>query len=127
MNTERLRDVLAWIKSTDLVEVSFKKGSEGFSLSSSEAAAHDYPVVASRFLPVTAPCVGIFQFNLPGKSRKHDEGSEVAEGDLLGLIQTAKGRSEQVKAPSAGRLARVMIEAGAGVEYGQPLFFVEPR
>lgn len=128
MKTDQLRDVLSWIKTTDLVEVSFKQGDDGFSLSSAESpAAHAYPVAASRFSPVCAPCVGLFQWNAPGKARAHEEGAEVAEGDLLGLIETVKGKGTPVKAPAAGRLARVMIDGGAAVEYGQPLFFIEPR
>lgn len=126
MNTEHLREVLSWIKSTDLVEVSFKKEGVGFSLSSPDAASHAYPVVASRYTPVVAPCVGLFQFNEKGKARVSEEGSQVAEGDLLGVVVSAKGKSTQIKAPHAGRLARVMVDSGAGVEYGQPLFFVEP-
>lgn len=127
MNTDQLRDVLSWIKSTDLVEVSYKKGDMGFSLASTENVSQQYPSVVSHFTPVVSPCVGIFQWNEPGKARQHEEGAQVAEGDVLGTITTAKGRAEQVKAPASGRLARVMIDGGAGVEYGQPLFFLEPR
>ncbi len=53
-------------------------------------------------------------------------GRQVAEGDLLGLIEGG-GAPRPVKAPCAGVVARVFIEDGAAVEFGQPLLFLEPR
>lgn len=128
MNTEELQGVLSWIKTTDLVEISYKNGEKGFTLASAQPQAQpSYPVVASRFVPVIAPAVGLFQWNAPGKARTVEEGREVAEGEALGLVEQARGKSSPVKAPCAGRVARVMVEGGAAVEYGQPLLFLEPR
>ena len=128
MNTQELQDVLSWIKTTDLVEVSYKSGETGFTLASTQPQApQHYPAAAARFLPVVSPAVGLFQWNEPGRAKPVDEGSEVAEGDLLGVVETAKGKLSAIKAPAAGRVARVMIDGGAAVEYGQPLMFLAPR
>jgi biotin carboxyl carrier protein len=128
MKTENLKDVLAWLKTTDLVEVQYKSGAEGFSLATAEApAAQHYPLPASRFQPVTSPAVGLFQFAALGKAKKAEEGAEIAEGDTLGIVETAKGQSTPVKAPCAGRVAKVFIEGGSPAEYGQVLLFLEPR
>ena len=127
MNTEEIQEVLSWLKATDLVEVSYRHGTKGFSLATSEpAAAHAYPIPSSRFAPVCAPAVGVFQWNQPGRPRQAEEGSEVTAGQRLGLVETGKGKSSEVTAPAAGRLARVMVEGGSPVEFGQPLFFLEP-
>jgi acetyl-CoA carboxylase biotin carboxyl carrier protein len=126
MNTNEIQEVLSWLKSTDLVEVSYKQGTKGFSLATAEPGAqHSYPVPATRFTPVCAPAVGMFQWNEPGRARQAEEGAQVTEGQALGLVETAKGKTP-ITSPCAGRLARVMVEGGAPVEFGQPLFFLEP-
>lgn len=124
-----LRDVSDWMKTTDLVEVAWKKGAKGFTLAAPDAPSTGFsapPLPASRFLPVASEGVGVFQFSEPGQARKSDEGAAVAAGDVLGVIVTGSGAQKPVKAASAGRVAKVFVEAGQAVEYGQPLFLVEP-
>lgn len=128
MKTEKLQEVLAWLKTTDLVEVKYKQGEDGFSLATAEGApVPHYPLPASRSQPVTSPAVGLFQWSALGKARRAEEGVEVAEGETLGLVETGKGKSTPVTAPCAGRVARVFIEGGSPAEYGQVLLFLEPR
>lgn len=128
MKTEQLQDVMSWIKTTDLVEVSFKSGETGFSLATHENVPEPhYPIPASRFQAVTSPAVGVFQFSALGKARRAEEGVEVQEGDTLGQVDGGRGQSTPIKAPRAGRVARVFVESGAPVEYGQALLFLEPR
>jgi acetyl-CoA carboxylase biotin carboxyl carrier protein len=128
MKTEKLQEVLAWLKTTDLVEVQFKSEGEGFTVATAEAApAPHYPLPASRFQPVTSPAVGLFQFSALGKARKAEEGVDVAEGESLGVVEIAKGKTVPVPAPCAGRVAKVFIEGGSPAEYGQVLLFLEPR
>ncbi len=127
MNTQQIEEVLSWLKSTDLVEISYRQGTKGFSLATSQAqATPHYPAPSSRFTPVCSPAVGLFQWSEPGRPRPAEEGAEVACGQKLGLVELGKGKSAAVSAPQAGRLARVMVEPGAAVEFGQPLFFIEP-
>lgn len=126
MKTEPLQEVLSWMKGTDLVEVSYNDGKKGFSLATAQAPRPaPAPAAASRYTPVCSPGVGLFQWNEPGQPRRAQEGAAVAEGDLLGLVETGPGAKTKVSAPRAGRLARVFIEAGSPVEYGTPLFFIE--
>jgi biotin carboxyl carrier protein len=127
MGTEQVKTVLEWMRQTDLVEIRFQEGGRGFSLSTAESLSQpNYPLPAARFTPVVSPAVGVFQWAQPGRARGAEEGSPVAEGDLLGLIETAPGKTTPVKAPCAGKLARVFAEAGKAAEYGQPLFFIAP-
>ena len=129
MDTSLLRPVLDWMKATDLVEVVYKKAGRGFALRAAEAAPAipqgDLPV--GRFVPVAAESVGLFQWTEPGKARKVEEGVDVAEGQALGVLVDGSGAGKPVKAPCAGRVSKCFVDAGQAVEYGRPLFLIEPR
>jgi biotin carboxyl carrier protein len=129
MDTAQIRAVLDWMKSTDLVEVAFKRSGQGFALSTADAPASisGAAMPASRFVPVAAESVGVFQWSEPGKARKAEEGADVAAGDVLGVVVSGSGAAAQVKAPCAGRVAKCFADAGEAVEYGRPLFLLEPR
>lgn len=126
MKTEDLQPILSWLKTTDLVEVSLKNEREGFSLSTAQAPTTTPAAPPGRFCAVLSPAVGLFQFSELGKARQALEGLTVSAGTALGLVETAKGKTSPVTAPGAGRLARILVEAGDPVEFGQPLFFLEP-
>ena len=129
METAQIRAVLQWMKSTDLVEVAFKRAGQGFALSTADAPASipGGTIPASRFVPVSSESVGVFQWSEPGKARKAEEGAEVAAGDVLGVVVSGAGAAAPVKAPCAGRVAKCFADAGEAVEYGRPLFLLEPR
>ena len=126
MKQAELKDVMEWIKTTDLVAVRYHDGSSGFDLALAEPAAAPLPVsCASRYLPVCAPAVGVFQPHAPGQPRRGGAGLAVKEGDVLGQVETGSGKPHEVPSPCAGRVARVFVSDGQAVEYGQPLFFLE--
>jgi acetyl-CoA carboxylase biotin carboxyl carrier protein len=52
-------------------------------------------------------------------------GSEVRGGQVLGVVEALKVPND-IKAPKAGRIVEVLIEDGGIVEFGQPLFVMEP-
>ncbi|MBI5202274.1 MAG: biotin/lipoyl-binding protein [Elusimicrobia bacterium] len=126
METRRLQEVLTWMRGTDLTEVSYRKGDDGVEVklegrNSVPSAA--FP--ATTLLPVSSTGVGLFRWSAPGKARKANEGASVAEGDLLGLLETG-AEPVEIKAPAAGRLVKVLVDDGKPVEYGQPLFLIAP-
>jgi len=129
MDTNPLHDVLDWMKSTDLVEVAYRKAGKGFALSTAQAPAPipGGSMPASRYLPVASESVGVFQWSEPGKARRAEEGRDVAEGDVLAVVVAGSGAAKPVKAPCAGRVAKCFADAGQAVEYGRPLFLIEPR
>ncbi len=45
---------------------------------------------------------------------------------MLAVVE-GSGAPRPVKAPCAGRIAKCFAEAGQAVEYGRPLFLLEPR
>ncbi|MBM3952949.1 MAG: acetyl-CoA carboxylase biotin carboxyl carrier protein, partial [Rhodospirillales bacterium] len=51
-------------------------------------------------------------------------GDQVAEGQTLLLIEAMKVFNP-IKAPRAGKVARIFIASGTPVEYGEPLVLIE--
>ena len=129
MDTDQIRPVLDWMKTTDLVEAVYKKDGRGFVLGTADAPADvsGGSMPGSRFVPVASESVGVFQWADPGKARKAEDGADVAEGDVLAVVVSGSGASKPVSAPCAGRIAKCFAEAGQAVEYGRPLFLLEPR
>lgn len=129
MDSEKLRPVIDWLKTTDLVEVAFRKDGSGFAFTTPDSAPRipEGSMPPSRFLSVASEGVGVFQWGEPGKARKAEEGSSVAEGTVLGVVVSGSGAAKPVKSPAAGRVAKCFADAGQAVEYGQPLFLLEPR
>jgi len=51
-------------------------------------------------------------------------GSKVTQGQTLLLIEAMKTYN-QIKAPRAGTVTRILVESGTPVEFGEPLMIVE--
>jgi acetyl-CoA carboxylase biotin carboxyl carrier protein len=80
----------------------------------------------ARLIPITAPMVGTFY-----RSPKPDAPPFVSEGDEVRVGQTvcileAMKLFNEIPSEVTGRIARVLGENGAPVEYGQALFLVDP-
>lgn len=74
---------------------------------------------------VTSPMVGVAYLSPePGAAPFVVQGQQVAEGQTLLLIEAMK-TFNQIKAPRAGTLTRILVEVGAPVEYGEPLMVIE--
>lgn len=90
-----------------------------------EAAAAAAPVpeavtVKSRF-------VGLFYPGKePGGPPLVELGQEVAEGQVLGVVEVLR-KPMNVTSPVAGVLSEVVAEEGAPVQYGDALFLISPQ
>jgi acetyl-CoA carboxylase biotin carboxyl carrier protein len=74
---------------------------------------------------VTSPIVGIaYLAPEPGAPPFVRVGDSVAEGDTLLIIEAMKVMN-QIRAPRAGRVTRVLAEDGEPVEYGAALMLIE--
>jgi acetyl-CoA carboxylase biotin carboxyl carrier protein len=75
---------------------------------------------------VKSPMVGTFyRSSSPTTSSFVDIGSKVAEGDTLCIIEAMKLMNE-IESEVAGKVAEVLAQNGQPVEFGQPLFRIEP-
>ena len=88
----------------------------------SEAAAD---VVALAGHTVKSPMVGSFYRSSSPEAKPFVEiGDTVAAGDTICIIEAMKILNE-IEADKAGVIKKIMVDNGAAVEYGQPLFVIE--
>jgi len=74
---------------------------------------------------VTSPMVGTVYLQAePGSQAFVSVGQSVKVGDTLLIIEAMKTMN-QIPAPHAGVVKRILIEDGAPVEYGAPLMIIE--
>ncbi|WP_160121824.1 acetyl-CoA carboxylase biotin carboxyl carrier protein [Rhodovarius lipocyclicus] len=94
------------------------------------AAAAPAPAAQAEFDPknpgaVTSPMVGVAYLSPePGSAQFVTVGTQVQAGQTLLLIEAMK-TFNQIKAPKAGTVTRILVESGMPVEYGEPLMLVE--
>ncbi len=79
-----------------------------------------------HLVTVEAPMVGTF-YRAPSPDAEPyvREGDTIKEGQVLCIIEAMKLMNE-IESKVAGRIIRVLAENGQPVEYGQPLFLIEP-
>jgi acetyl-CoA carboxylase biotin carboxyl carrier protein len=88
-----------------------------------QAAAEAPPGTVS----IDAPMVGTFyRATSPDASPFVSEGDLVKEGQTLCIIEAMKLMNE-IESKVAGRVVKILVENAQPVEFGQPLFLVEPR
>lgn len=125
MDVKTLTKLTKWMETTDLEEITWRSGDDKISLRLNNNPEHSANF-SSNMEPVLSPSIGIFRFALPGKTNLLKEGSSVKAGQELGVVEVGKD-FKSVTAPGAGLLKIISIQDGKPVEYGQPLFFIEPK
>ncbi len=74
---------------------------------------------------VKSPMVGVvYLAPEPGAAPFVALGQGIEAGQILLLVEAMK-TFNQIKAPRAGRLARILVQSGTPVEYGEPLMILE--
>jgi acetyl-CoA carboxylase biotin carboxyl carrier protein len=82
--------------------------------------------VAAHLVTVEAPMVGTFyRAPKPEAPPFVAEGDVVKEGQVLCIVEAMKLMNE-IESKVSGRIVKVVVENGQPVEFGQPLFLVEP-
>jgi acetyl-CoA carboxylase biotin carboxyl carrier protein len=95
-------------------------------------ATAEHPLVAdtaplSASITIEAPMVGTFyRASSPTVDPYVREGDVVKEGQILCIIEAMKLMNE-IESKAAGRVAKILVENGQPVEYGQALFLLEPQ
>ncbi|MGD9496969.1 MAG: acetyl-CoA carboxylase [Armatimonadota bacterium] len=90
------------------------------------AAAQAAVTPAPAGLPVPAPMAGIFYRQpAPGADPFVEEGDRVEAGQVVGLIEVMKLFNEII-APVAGVVTRIVVANEERVEADQPLMYIQP-
>jgi acetyl-CoA carboxylase biotin carboxyl carrier protein len=127
MNTEKIKEILAWVKTTDLTSVALKEKDSGFSFATSEHADQSFAdMPPAHYQAVSAPAIGTFHWSRPGHPQKVEEGISLPAEETVGYIETLPGKTVPVKVSSSGKVARILVEDSSPVAYGQALIFIEP-
>jgi oxaloacetate decarboxylase alpha subunit len=80
----------------------------------------------SSQVKVASPIVGTFyRSSSPDKPPYVEVGDSVKKGQILCIIEAMKLMNE-IESETAGKVVQILVENGHPVEYGQPLFVIEP-
>lgn len=139
LGPDRLRELVGILESSDVEELTLETQGAKVSLRKAGAPAVPVPAAPSPSAPeppaidlqegerpVTASMVGTFyRGSSPEAPPYVVQGQHVAAGDVLCVLEAMKLLNE-VLAEADGTITSILVEDGAAVEYGQPLFLVMP-
>ena len=125
MDTKLIKEVTNWMKTTDLAEFCYENNGDSIEIKTQEALPEPAQFACS-LTAVTAPTVGIYHAADKGQNLTLSEGQTVEQGDLLGVVETVS-KKHKITAPVSGKLRAISAQEGAAVEFGLPLFFIEPQ
>jgi acetyl-CoA carboxylase biotin carboxyl carrier protein len=76
---------------------------------------------------ITSPIVGTFYRSpSPDADPYVEEGDYVKKGQVLCIVEAMKLMNE-IESEADGRIMRILVESTKPVEYGQPLFLIDPN
>jgi len=145
VDPDAIRQLAAILAETGLTEIEIADKDNRIRVARTLSAAPSVPVVpiaaaatavdpapagtAELPLPagaITSPMVGVaYLAPEPGTPNFVSVGQTVAAGQTVLLIEAMK-TFNQIKAPSAGTVTRILVTSGSPVEYGEPLMVIEP-
>jgi acetyl-CoA carboxylase biotin carboxyl carrier protein len=80
-----------------------------------------------RLITITAPLVGTFYRSpSPEAAAFVEVGDRVRKGQVICIIEAMKLMNE-IESEADGVVSRVLVENSQPVEYGEPLFLLEPE
>jgi acetyl-CoA carboxylase biotin carboxyl carrier protein len=78
-------------------------------------------------ITITSPIVGTFYRSpSPDADPYVEEGDYVKKGQVLCIVEAMKLMNE-IESETDGRVTKILAESTKPVEYGQPLFLIDPR
>jgi len=82
---------------------------------------------ATGFVTVTSPIVGTFYRSpSPDADAYVEEGDTVKKGQVLCIVEAMKLMNE-IESEVDGHVVKILVENTKSVEYGQPLFLIDPK
>jgi len=76
--------------------------------------------------PIKSPMVGTFyRAPAPGAKTYVEAGQIISAGQVVCIVEAMKLMNE-IESEVAGRVVKILVDNGKPVEFGQPLFLIEP-
>ncbi len=143
MELEDLKELIELLKDTDITELQVEKDGTKVKikkekiLTSLEMPVHRPPAShekivaeteeeAQRLVTVTSPIVGTFyRAPSPDANPFVEIGARVSKSQVLCIVETMKLMNE-IESDVDGVIVKILVENGQPVEYGEPLFLIEP-
>jgi acetyl-CoA carboxylase biotin carboxyl carrier protein len=80
----------------------------------------------SKYLTITSPIIGTFYRKpSPDKAMFVEVGDVVSEDSIVCVIEAMKLFNE-IESEVSGKIVKILVEDSSPVEFGQPLFLVDP-
>ena len=81
---------------------------------------------SSKYIEITSPIIGTFYRKpSPDKPMFVEVGDTVNEDTIVCIVEAMKLFNE-IESEVSGKIVKVLVEDGTPVEFGQPLFLVDP-
>jgi acetyl-CoA carboxylase biotin carboxyl carrier protein len=126
LSDDDVREILRIIDESDLDELRVETGELSLHVVRGGAVRAATPVLEEAGDAIVAPMLGTFYRSpAPGAAPFVEVGSTVEPDTIVCIIEVMK-MMNSVHAGFAGTIAEVYVENGEPVEYGAPLFRVEP-
>ncbi len=143
MELEDLKGLIELLKETDITELLVEKDGTKVKIkrekifSSLEIPAQKAPAIqetiikeaedeTQRLITVTSPIVGTFYRSpSPDAPSFVEAGMRIKKGQVLCIIEAMKLMNE-IESETDGIVVKALVENGQPVEYGEPLFLIEP-
>jgi len=153
MNLKELKELIELIQQSGIEELELEKSGVKVRLKKARASvsrpsgAEEFPsappvpveiqktpspipapaAVPAGWLTLTAPVVGTFYRSpAPDADPYAEMGSVVKKGQILCVIEAMKLMNE-IESEWDGKIVEILVENALPVEYGQPLFRIEPH
>lgn len=142
MELDDIKGLIELLKDTDISELQIEKDGIKIKIKkekllstielSKPVVSHEKQHIAEpqedtqRLITVTSPIVGTFyRSSSPDAAPFVEVGSKVKKGQVLCIIEAMKLMNE-IESETDGVVVRILVESGHSVEYGEPLFLIEP-
>lgn len=143
MELEDLKELIDLLKDSDITELQVEKDGTKVKikrekiLSSLEIPVHKQAAFqekifaeteeeAQRLVTITSPIVGTFyRAPSPDANPFIEMGARVSKAQVLCIVEAMKLMNE-IESDVDGTVVKILVENGQPVEYGEPLFLIEP-
>ncbi len=139
MELDEIKALIDLLQDTDVTELSIEREGSKIRIKREKylAAAEMVPAVPNPAAPeqaaddqtlatINSPIVGIFHRAPSPESPPFVEvGSTVRKGQVLCIVEAMKLMNE-IESDTHGTVSKILVENSHPVEYGEPLFLIEP-